>query len=200
VVAAPLRTSRAHAGALLGTLLAAAFLIGMALTGASPELASLVRFEPAGVMAETPEEITRVELRSDRQALVFTRDGDRWLAGGSPLSATAVEHMTKALRFLHVSAPTTTLEGDGLDPTALAEMGLETPDAEVVLFAGDERALSILFGGVNPTRTAQYAIINGQAVIHLFPLHVGREWQVLARAAPQAAARAQAADARPGSG
>jgi hypothetical protein len=184
-VAAPLS---ARAAAWSGALLAAALLVAMALTGAAPELASMVRFEPAGVMAETPEQVTAVELRAEGQTTVFVRAGARWLAGGTPLPEAAAEHLAKGLRFLHVSKPTATLDGDGLDP---AEIGLDAPRAEVTVLVGDAPALAIAFGGLNPSASAQYARLGGQGGIVLLPLHVGREWQVLARAVPDHVAHAR---------
>ena len=164
-------------------MLAAAFLIALALTGSAPKLASFEPFVPAGVMARLPEEITRIELQSERQTLVFARAGgaDRWRAGDAPLSDAGAEHLARALRFLHVSKPIATLEGEGFDAAALAEMGFDPPRSEVTVFAGDEPVLSIRFGGLNPSRTGQYARLEGQSGLLLMPLHVGREWQVLAR-------------------
>jgi hypothetical protein len=195
VVAASLTAWRGRAGALAVALLAAALLAAMAVTGAIPKLANFVRFEPAGVMPQEPEQITRVELRSGQQTLVFTREGDGWLAGGTPLSAAALEHMTRALRFLHVSRPTATLGGDGIEEAALVDMGLAPPQAEVTLFAGAKRVLAVRFGGVNPSAIAQYARLAGQSGILLLPLHVGREWRVLARTLPD-----HVASAPPGAG
>ncbi len=194
-MAAALRGRGAKAAALAGGVVAAAFLIGLALTGSAPEQASLVRFEPAGVMARLPEEITRVELQSDRQALLFVRDGQSWRTGDAALSDAAAEHLARALRFLHVSKPVATLAGDDPDAAALSEMGFDPPRAQVAAFAGEAPALAIVFGGRNPSGTGQYARLEGQSGLLLLPLHVGREWQLLARGVPDhVAAAAPAAD------
>jgi hypothetical protein len=186
-VAAPLTGRGAQAAALAGGALAAVFLIALALSGSAPKLASFVPFEPAGVMARLPEEITRIELRSDQRTLVFARGSgaDPWRMDDAPLSDSAAEHVAKALRFLHVSKPITTLEGDDFDAAALAGMGLDVPRSEVTVFAGGQRALTIAFGDLNPSRTGQYARLTGQSGLLLLPLHVGREWQTLTRAIPK---------------
>jgi len=181
-VAAPLTR---RAASLAGGLLAGGFLLALAFTGGAPQLGSLVRFEPGGVMARPPEEITRVELRDGQEALVFTRaDADRWRRGDAALSDAAAEHVTRALRFLHVSKPVATLAGDAFETAALAAMGLAPAGSEVAVFAGDQRALAIAFGGPNPSGTGQYARLEGQSGIWLLPLHVGREWQLVAHALP----------------
>lgn len=190
-MAAPLTGRGARAAALAGGVLAAAFLIALAFTGSAPKLASFEPFVPAGVMARLPEEITRIELRANQQTLVFTRAGDGWRRGDAPLSDSAAEHVAKALRFLHVSKPNATLEIDTFDAAPLAEMGLDVPRAEVTVFAGDQPALAIAFGGLNPSGTGQYARIAGQSGLLLLPLHVGREWQMLARAIPKHLAAGQ---------
>jgi Domain of unknown function (DUF4340) len=200
MVATALTTRGAQAAALAGGTLAAAFLIALAVTGSAPELASFVPFEAAGVMARPPEEITRIELQSGGQTLVFARaGGEGWRAGEAALSDSTSEHLGKALRFLHVSKPMTTLDGDDPGTAALAEMGLDPPRSEVKVFAGDQPALAIRFGGLNPSRTGQYARIEGQGGVLLLPLHVGREWQLLARGVPDHVAAAPSAEGRSGS-
>lgn len=185
MVAAPLIARRPRAAAFAGAVLAAAFLIALAVTGSPPRLASFEPFVPAGVMARLPEEITRIELQSGGQTLVFARSGaDRWRAGDAELSDSAAEHVARALRFLHVSKPIATLEGGAFDAAALAGMGFDPPGPAVTVFAGDEPALAIRFGGLNPSRTGQYARLERQSGLLLMPLHVGREWQLLTRAVP----------------
>ena len=96
MVAAPLTARGTQAAALVGAVLAAAFLIALAFTGSAPKLASFEPFVPAGVMARLPEEITRVELQSGEQALVFARAGaDRWHAGDAAVSNSAAEHLAR---------------------------------------------------------------------------------------------------------
>jgi hypothetical protein len=190
-VAAPLTGSLEKAAALAGGALASAFLIALALTGSSPKLASFDPFVAAGVMAREPDEITRVELRSDRQTLVFARTGAQWRTGdGAQVPDAAAEHVARALRFLHVSKPIATLADEAAAPAAQAEMGLDPPRAEVAAFAGDQPALAIAFGGLNPSRTSQYARVQGRPELLLLPLHVGREWQMLTRAIPNHVAAA----------
>lgn len=194
MVAAPLTARGTQAAALVGAVLAAAFLIALAFTGSAPKLASFEPFVPAGVMARLPAEITRIELQSGGQTLVFARAGaDRWRAGDATLSNSAAEHLARALRFLHVSKPIATFEGGAFDAAALAEMGFGPPRSEVTVFAGDEPALAIRFGGLNPSRTGQYARLEGQRGLLLMPLHVGREWQLLTRAIPNHLASARPA-------
>ncbi len=194
MVAAPLTARGTQAAALVGAVLAAAFLIALAFTGSAPKLASFEPFVPAGVMARLPAEITRIELQSGGQTLVFARAGaDRWRAGDATLSDSAAEHLARALRFLHVSKPIATFEGGAFDAAALAEMGFGPPRSEVTVFAGDEPALAIRFGGLNPSRTGQYARLEGQRGLLLMPLHVGREWQLLTRAIPDHLASARPA-------
>ena len=200
-MAAALTGRGAQTAGLAGGVLAAAFLIALAVTGSAPKLASFEPFVPAGVMARLPEEITRIELQGERRTLVFARAGgaDRWRAGAAPLSDAGADHLARALRFLHVSKPVATLEGEGIDPVAQAEMGFDPPRLEVKVFAGDQPVLSILFGGLNPSRTGQYARLEGQGGLLLLPLHVGREWQVLARGGRDHVAATPAAADRSGS-
>jgi hypothetical protein len=188
VVAASLTGRAGQAGALAGGVLAAAFLVALAVTGSAPQLGSFEPFVPAGVMAHEPEQITRVELRAAGRTLTFARADGGWRSGGQPLPDAAAEHVARALRFLHVAKPVATLEGDAFDAAA---MGLDVPRSEVTVFTGDQPALSVAFGGLNPSRTEQYARLEGQRGVLLLPLHVGREWQMLTRAIPNHVAAAQ---------
>ncbi len=190
-MAAPLTGRGAQAAALAGGVLAAALLVALAVTGSAPKLASFEPFVPAGVMARQPEAITRIELRADQQTLVFARTGQGWRTGDAALTDSTVEHVARALRFLHVSQPMATLEGDTFDAAALAAMGFDPPRSEVAVFAGDQPTLRVAFGGLNPSRTGQYARLEGHSGLLLMPLHVGREWQMLTRAVPDHVAAAQ---------
>jgi hypothetical protein len=180
-VAAPvtLRTRQVLVGlALVGAL---AVIAVMAVTGGRRELQSFVAFRAAGVMADDPRSVTRVELADGGRTRALARGADgAWQnEGGRRLDPGSARRLDTALGFLRDSKPIRVLGRGDYDPARLAEFGLAPPRYRVALFAGPRAALSLEFGGINPSQSAQYVRLPGSGRITLLPTFVGQEWEAV---------------------
>ena len=178
MVEASVSSPRRRALAAVGALLAVGVFAAMALSGRTPGTKRYVRFEPGGLMAETPDQISRVELTANGQRFAFVRDTPAaWRAEqvpGFPLSGALVTHVETAIRFMHVSVPTRVIEGDEY---RLSEFGLDPPRYVVSLFARGRAVLKTAFGSPNPMQISQYVRVEGREKLYLLPRFVGREWE-----------------------
>lgn len=168
----------------IGTFLSITLIAILAITGKPPGMANYQRFEPKGIMEHQPEQISRIELTVGQRRVVFTRVGlEQWTtenAQGTLVSEVLASHLTRALRFIHVSAPTRVLPSKDFDKARLMEFGLDPPRYRVALFRADKPVIMVDFGTLNPPMTAQYAHVIGRPSLYLLPLYVGQEWEVLA--------------------
>ncbi len=183
LVASPV--GRSTAMRVAGTLAAGGYLVAMALSGRLPDVGSLVRFEAAGVMRETPESIDRVELVTEAGRLSFARAASgRWTLApsGSEFPASGASHLDMALQFLHVSAPLRVMARAEYGDQAMAEFGLDPPRYTVTV---ERRGQSMVaaFGARNPQDVAQYVRVEGRSDLYLLPSFVGREWEAVVDAA-----------------
>jgi hypothetical protein len=183
----------AIAAAALGAL---AFLAAMAITGRTRESRQHVKFEPAGLMRETPAEIDRIELLIPPRRLAFQRAGGRWTmlpprdgqgpasseAPGAPPDVSA--HVEMSLRFMHATAPVRVMAGTEYAGEPLGNFGLDPPSYAVSLHRGADTVLRVRFGAPTPQTVLQYVQVEGSDALYLLPIFVGQEWERVARGVP----------------
>jgi hypothetical protein len=177
--------SRSTAAGVAGALAATGFLAAMALSGRLPAGGSLVRFEAAGVMRETPEAIDRVELVMGARRLSFARAASgQWTVApaGSEFPASGASHLDMALQFLHVSAPLRVMARSEYADQTMAEFGLDPPRYTVTVQRHGQPMVAA-FGARNPQDVAQYVRVEGRSELYLLPSFVGREWEAVVDAA-----------------
>jgi hypothetical protein len=165
-------------------LAAVGFLLAMVLWGRAPETRNLVKFEAAGLVAQSPDRIDRVELATDRGRWALTRIGaGQWAMAPSGAAAAAplASHVELSLRFMHVTAPVRVLSREEYARGHLEEFGLDPPRYTVSLHRGVETVLTARFGGISPQQVLQYVRIDGRDELYLLPSFVGQEWERVAR-------------------
>lgn len=162
---------------------------GLALTGKPPGLPEL-RFEGNGIVSASPSAIVRAEIRIGKNRIAFSRSKPGpWgfaRANGEEIPGELASHLDAALQFMHVSAPTRTLDPGDYQGKSFADFGLSPPVFLVSLAEANQTTTVIDFGALNPTSTSQYARIVGQSKLYLMPRHVGAEWQLTADIAKRA--------------
>jgi hypothetical protein len=175
---------------LLGAAMTALLAL-LALTGKPPGGQILERFDPHGIVAASPSDITRIEISRDKERLSLRREpSGSWAFDGADAAAASSElaaHLEMALRFMHVSTPTRTLDPGESGGAALADFGLDPPAFVVSLGGADQSVTTADFGALNPSGTAQYARLLGRPALYLLPRHVGAEWQLAADLARRSA-------------
>ncbi len=160
----------------------AAGLIGLlAFQGERPE-PGLVRFEPAGLLADWPvQQVREVEVQAGTDHRSFRRDPDglwRPQATDAAAASDLAERIETGLKLLRNSAPQRT----DLANQQLAEFGLEPPRLSVTARTTSGDSITIEFGGTNPLGLERYARIVGRAEILLMPGFVADAWQRVAEA------------------
>lgn len=167
---------------LLGAGLAIAglgFLLVMALLGEAPRTQNLVKFEPAGLMRETPDRIERVELAAGGRHWILARaPGGGWRSGaGVPLPAPLASHLEMSLQFMHAASPVRSMSRQEYAGESMGEFGLDPPRYVVSLLRGDRPVLVARFGRSNSQGSLQYVRVDGRDELFLLPIFVGREWE-----------------------
>lgn len=166
-----------------GAAFAVGFLITMALFGRVRESAQFVRFVPAGVLAEAPAEITRIELTGSVRRWIFTRTVEgAWRRDPDPrpVPPSLATRLDDALKFLHVSAPVRVLARAEWAEHGLREFGLDRPGVSAVLSHEARPLLTVHFGSVNPQKVLQYMRVDGRDEIYVMSRFVGQEWERVA--------------------
>lgn len=168
-----------------GAVLAVALLVAMVVSGHLRESRQLVRFRAAGVMAEAPTEIDRVELRTTAGQRVFVRGPDGWRTAqdGRALPGSTTTLLDDSIKFMHVSAPVRVMERDEWASSGLREFGLDPPGYTAVLYRGGTPVLGAEFGAPNPQKVLQYMRVQGHDRIYLMSRFIGEEWEKVLRAA-----------------
>lgn len=168
--------------ALAASALMVALLTALALSGRSPGLPEL-SFEPLGIVAALPSDITAAEIRTGQERIGFRRTkGGAWSfeRSNAPVPAELASHLDLALHFMHVSQPTRSLDPSDYEGANFAEFGLDPPAYLVSLEQPDRSVIVADFGTLNPAGTSQYLRLVGLPTVHLMPRHVGTEWEVTA--------------------
>jgi hypothetical protein len=178
VVASTLAQSRRLLG-VAGAALAVAFLVAMVMSGRVRDSGQLVRFVPAGVLADVPARISRIELRSNGRTWVFARTAEGWRRDPDqrPVQRSLAVHLDDGIKFLHVSAPVRILDRQEWAEHGLAEFGLDHPALSAVLFEDGRRLLAVDFGSPNPQKVLQYIRIEGRDEIYVMSRFIGEEWE-----------------------
>ena len=174
-----------RAGEIAVAALAVGFLVAMALSGRVRESGQFVRFAAAGVLADPPARIDRVEVRTGSHRRVFRRSPDGWRTetDARPVPAALATHLEDALKFLHVSAPIRILERAEWSEHGLGEFGLDPPAYSAALFRDGRPVLGVAFGAENPQKVLQYVRVEGREQVFVMSRSMGREWeQVVAEA------------------
>jgi hypothetical protein len=191
-------TARRGTSTLVAAAATMAIVAVLAVTGKPPGDHILQRFEPHGIVAASPPDVLRIEMSLGTERLSLRRaPGGAWAFDGPearPAARELASHLETALRFMHVSAPTRTLDpGDG-SGAALADFGLDPPAFAVSLGGDGKTVVTADFGALNPSQTGQYVRLLGQPTLYLLARHVGAEWQLAAdlarRSAPATAGTA----------
>ncbi len=160
----------------------------MTMSGHVRESGQFVRFVAAGVLAEAPAQVTRIELMDNGRRWVFTRNAEggwRRDADQRPVLPPLATHLEDALKFLHASAPVRVLERQEWAEHGLGEFGLDRPALSAVLLKDGRRLLAMHFGSINPQKVLQYMRIDGQDDVYVMSRFVGEEWErALAEAKP----------------
>ena len=171
-----------------GAALAVGFLVAMTMSGRVRESGQFVRFVAAGVLAETPAQVSRIELMGNGGRWVFARTAEggwRRDRDQRPVPPPLGTHLDEALKFLHASAPVRILDQREWVEHGLGEFGLERPALSAVLLNDDQRLLAVHFGSTNPQKVLQYMRIDGRDEVYVMSRFVGAEWeQALAEVEP----------------
>jgi hypothetical protein len=117
---------------------------------------------PAGARGErpvlefAPERVTQIDLLFDEQHLVCQRTAGGWqqVPDGKPLRQDVVDDFLTNLRKL------VNLGEVEIDPTQLAEFGLQPPESRVVLTLEGEETRTLALGKRNPVQSSLYAQVN----------------------------------------
>jgi len=180
---------RRRSTALLLAALAAGLLIALltalVISGHSPEFRGLVHFAlKKGLIAISPAEVTRIEIRSGRESITLRRATGGWTIDrtGGPVAVPAeiASHIDLGLRFMHVSEPTREIAANELSAGSFVEFGLDPPGSAVALDTANGTVATANFGVLNPAGISQYVRLAGEPTVYLMPRHVGNEWQVAA--------------------
>jgi hypothetical protein len=168
-----------------GSLAAIGFLVAMTLSGRFPESGQFVRFVPAGVVAETPEQIDRIELTTSDRRWAFERIATGWRAEprGTSVPPALATHLDDSIKFMHVSAPVRVMDRAEWGAQGLKEFGLEPPAYSAALFRGGRRVLTADFGSPNPQKVLQYMRVQGRDQLYLMSRFIGEEWEQALREA-----------------
>lgn len=178
MVAATLARSRGLLG-LGAAALAVGFLVVMTMSGRVRESGQFVRFVAAGVLAETPARVSRVELAGHGGRWVFARTAAGWQRdpGERPVPSSLATHLDDAIKFLHASAPVRVLERPEWAEQGLGEFGLDRPALSAALLNDGRPLLAVHFGSTNPQKVLQYMRIDGRDEIYVMSRFVGEEWE-----------------------
>jgi hypothetical protein len=162
-----------------GAFLAVGLLVAMIASGHLRESKQFVRFAPAGVMAENPAEIDRVEMRANGGRWVFVRAPRGWRSDpeGSLIPESLGTHLDDSIKFMHVSAPVRVMERAEWEPVGLREFGLDPPGVTAILYRRGREVLGVEFGDPNPQKVLQYMKLEGRDQLYLMSRFVGEEWE-----------------------
>jgi hypothetical protein len=162
-----------------GAVLTVGFLVVMALSGQVRESGQFVRFVAAGVLAETPGQVDRIELTARDRRWVFRRTAQGWRTQPDwrAVPRSLATHLDDSIKFMHVSAPIRVLERSEWAEQGMREFGLDPPAYVATLFHGERRLLAAGFGSPNPQKVLQYMRIDGRDKVYVMSRFIGEEWE-----------------------
>lgn len=159
-------------------VLALAYLVAMAVTGAQPVLRQLVKFEAKGVLQIEPAAVKRITLGGGGRQVALVRSGDAgWtLEAGGAAGAAAATHLDTAVKMLHRSGPVREIAPQELSGVDTRPFGLEEPVVVATLSGPAGQPLTVRFGALNPEGFLQYMRIDGDPRVYLMSRFIGAEW------------------------
>ena len=160
----------------LAVLAALCLLLLMVWTGRPMQQAQLVAFEAAGVMHETPEQVTGVALSRDgkQQMLAKMPDGS-WTKDGKPLPVALAPRVALAIKFLHTARPLRELGADATD----AGYGFDAQALRVEVARAGQPPLTLVFGKPGTEPTTQYLAGEADGTVWLASRFVGEAWEAV---------------------
>lgn len=169
----------------IAALLAVGVLVAMVVSGHLRENKQFVRFAPAGVMPESPDEIDRIEVTTSAGRREYVRANDGWRAGpaGPFAPRSLASHLNDSIKFMHVSAPVRVMERTEWSSLGLREFGLDPPRYTATLYRRGTAVLAAEFGAPNPQKVLQYMKLTGRDQVLLMSRFVGEEWEQAIREA-----------------
>jgi len=181
-------TAIARPGRLLApvaALLAVGLLVAMVVSGHLRENKQFVKFVPAGVMPESPDEIDRIEVTTNAGRWEYVRADDGWRAepAGPPAPPSLASHLNDSIKFMHVSAPVRIIERAEWSTLGLGEFGLDPPRYTATLYRRNTAVLAAEFGAPNPQKVLQYMKLTGRDQVFLMSRFIGEEWEQAIREA-----------------
>jgi len=180
-VAPPVSHGGSRTVRMAAAIFAVAYLVAMVITGALPQQRQRVEFEARGVLEAPPESVQEVVLRSGGAPMRWRRDADGWTrVGGSVLPAQAASTLSRAVKFMHTSAPVRVFQPSDVAGSSPAEFGLQQPRLSVELFSASGPALAADFGDLNADGFLQYMRVRGREQLFLMSRFVGAEWSAVA--------------------
>lgn len=167
-------------------IVAVGFFLVMMGTGGTRHVQSLVTFEAAGLLRETPDQIDGVEFETSGRRLAFARRHGGWQVETSSamLTSGAASHLEASLKLMHAAAPVRVMSRDEYQTGILAEYGLDPPRYVISVRRSGTTVLSASFGARNPQNVLQYVRLEGHEELYLLPVFVGREWEQVAEGVP----------------
>jgi hypothetical protein len=162
----------------MAALVAAAFLVGLALHGERPE-PGLARFEAAGLMTRfSPGEAQEVEIVTTDGTWRFRRD-TTWseIAAARPVPAGFAGRIEAALRLLRDSGPSRVMSPAEVAGMAPGEYGLDRGAMRVTVWSSTGATFVIRFGRRNPLGLGRYARIEGVDGVPILPAFVADAWE-----------------------
>ena len=168
----------------IAALLAVGVLVAMVVSGHLRENKQFVRFAPAGVMPESPDEIDRIEVTTSAGRREYVRANDGWRAGpaGPFAPRSLASHLNDSIKFMHVSAPVRVMERTEWSSLGLREFGLDPPRLRVVVNRSGASRFAISFGATNVLGLSHYARREGDREIALLPGFVAEAWEHVGKA------------------
>jgi len=169
----------------VSAFLAVGLLVAMVVSGHLRESKQFVKFVPAGVMPESPDEIDRIEVTTSAGRREYVRASDGWRAGpaGPFAPRSLASHLNDSIKFMHVSAPVRVMERTEWSPLGLREFGLDPPRYTATLYRRGTAVLAAEFGAPNPQKVLQYMKLTGRDQVFLMSRFVGEEWEQAIREA-----------------
>ena len=162
-------------------VLAVTYLMLMVITGALPEQRQRVAFEARGVLSEPPERVREVVLSTGGEPMRFRRAAGGWTrAEGGVLPVQAASTLSRAVKFMHTSAPVRVFAPGEVAGASPAEFGLDPPRLSVTLSSATGTLLSAHFGDLNADGFLHYMRVDGRDELFLMSRFVAAEWSAVA--------------------
>ncbi|WP_157450229.1 DUF4340 domain-containing protein [Bradyrhizobium sp. ARR65] len=158
-----------------------ALLLALVFSGQWPGLHSKLPSSPKGLLAISPNEIERIDMRSGADSVALRHQPPGWTIESvdSIARAELISHVDTALKFLSISEPSREIPAGELAAESFAVFGLDPPSEVAVLETHSGIAATVNFGTTNPAGTSHYVRLGGAPTVYLMPRHVAEEWRLV---------------------